>query len=259
MTNPAGRKNNRYAVEVHGRHGFPSVTTVIGVLDKPALSFAAAKETALFAVHQQRQWRHLAPAHAVDKLKRQHRVLWDEKASRGTTVHDLANSWSQGVEVEVPADCLPYMDALEQFYRDWEPRWVEVERTVIYRGERPYGGSFDAIADLVDGRRWILDLKTGSSVWETVALQLAAYRYAEHIGLYDETGDLIGTEPMIPVDACGVIHLRSDGTYGLVPVQAGREEWDYFMACRQLWEFVNTKTKTKRIGEPLPAPKEERV
>ena len=98
---------------------------------------------------------------------------------------------------------------------------------------------------------------TGTSVWDEVALQLAAYRYAEHFGIYDETGDLIGTEPMIPVDACGVIHLRGDGTYGLVPVQAGRDEWDYFMACRQLWEFVNTKTKTKRIGEPLPAPGQE--
>lgn len=249
MTNPAGRKNNRYAVKKKGPHSAPSVTTVLGIINKPALSFAAAKETALLAVNS-RSWRTMNPNHAVDHLKRHHRAVWDAKASRGTLVHDYANSWSQGLEVEVEDDCLPYMDALEQFYTDWRPAWVEVERTVIYAREpNAYGGSFDGIADLADNKRWLLDIKTGTSVWEEVSLQLAAYRYADRMGIYNERGDLIDTEPVVQVDRCGVIHLKADGTYDLVPVRSERAEWDYFMACRRVWDFVNIKDT--RIGPPM--------
>lgn len=257
MTHPAARRNNRYAVELHGRHIAPSVTTVIGVLDKPALAPAAAKETAIYAVTKRHQWQNLSRYEAVDLVKKHHRKIWDEKANRGTVVHELALAWSKGLEVDVTADCVPYIDALERFYLDWHPRWVEAERTVVSNnGDLSYGGSFDGIVDLKDGYRYLIDLKTGKGIWPTTALQLAAYRHAPSMGIYDKTGDLVDLEPMKEVERCAIVHLQGNGSYALVPVEAGNKAYDYFLNCRRLWNFQNTDVSP--LGEPLVAPKEKK-
>ena len=50
MTDPVGRKNGRYAVAIGGKHTAPSVSAIVGLLDKPGLAWGAARETAVFAV-----------------------------------------------------------------------------------------------------------------------------------------------------------------------------------------------------------------
>ena len=154
MTAPTARVRGRYAVEVGGKHTAPSVTGVLGILDKPGLSWGAAKETAIFAVLRRDQWEGLSEAEAIERLRKHHRGVWDDKARRGTAVHHLAHEWARGNEIDVPPDCAPYIDALAQFYADWRPSWVALERSVIYDyGDESYGGSFDAIGELADGRQ----------------------------------------------------------------------------------------------------------
>jgi len=228
---------------------------VLGILDKPGLSWGAARESAIFAVMRRDQWENLPTAEAIERIRKHHRGVWDDKASRGTAVHAMALAWAQGSEIDVPEDCAPYIDALEWFYLDWRPRWVQLERSVIYDiVPNHYGGSFDAIAD-IGGQRWLLDLKTGAAVYPDTSLQLAAYRFASYMGVYDDTGALVDTEPMPAVDACAVLHLQGDGTYELVPMKAGPEEFEFFLHARRLWEW-NAASK-KVIGEPLAAPSVE--
>lgn len=258
MTNPVGRVNGRYATQVGGKPTNPSVTTVLGVLNKPGLPWGAAKETALFAYHHRDEWEDLAPEEAVDRLRKHHRGVWDDKANRGSIVHGLALLWAKGEECDCPPDCGPYMDALERFYDDWAPEWTFCEETVVF--DHPtlgYGGTFDAIADLADGHRWLLDIKTGADVWPETALQLAAYRHATSIAVYGPMGGIEALEPNCEVERCGVIHLRGDGTYGLVPLQAGRREWDWFLDCRRLYEFTTSKVAKSLLGEPLLPPRLE--
>lgn len=257
MTAPIGRRRNRYATKVGGPHHAPSVTTVLGVIAKPALSWGAAKETALFAVLHRSEWEDLSEAEAVERLRKHHRGIWDDKALRGTMVHSLATEWAQGAAVDVPPECVPYIDALEAFYVDWRPSWVQVERTVVHDDETVgYGGTFDAIADLADGKRWLLDIKTGSAIYPEVALQLAAYRGADAMAVFDDKGNLVDTEPLPIVDHCGVIHLQGNGSYSLIPVRAGTEEWQVFLHCRALWTHETTGAKTV-LSEPVEAPKVE--
>lgn len=250
---PAGA---RMTAEGRKYLSYPSVTTVLNVINKPGLPWGAAKETALFAVHHQDEWTGLAPDDAVERLRKHHKGIWTDKAKRGTAVHELAKEWAKGNEVDVPVDFAPFIDALERFYLDREPAWVEVERTVLYRDNvEGYGGTLDAIADLNDGARWLLDIKTGADVWPEAALQLAAYRYAPELAIFDAAGrELIGTDPMPTVDRCGVIHLCDDGTYRLVPIDAGPRELAAFKAARELWQWTTKDAKTV-LGEPVP-PKE---
>lgn len=258
MTAPTARVRGRYATEVGGKHTAPSVTGVLGVLDKPGLSWGAAKETAIFAVLRRDEWDTLTAAEAIERLRKHHRGVWDDKANRGTAVHAMAHDWARGNEIDVPPDCAAYIDALEQFYADWRPTWVALERSVIYPDPIDgYGGSFDAIGDLSDGRRWLLDIKTGASVYPDTALQLAAYRAAPYMGVYDDKGELTGTETMPAVQACGVLHLCDNGSYGLIPMQAGPDEFAFFLHARRLWAWGSASKKV--IGEPLAAPDREAV
>ncbi|HXH55691.1 hypothetical protein, partial [Iamia sp.] len=229
-----------------------------GIMDKPGLPWAAARETAIFAVMRGDEWQHLPPAEAIERLRKHHKGIWDDKARRGTAVHELAHEWARGNEIDVPPGCAPYIDGLAQFYADWRPSWVALERSVIYdHGYLSYGGSFDAIGDLADGQRWLLDLKTGSACYPDTSLQLAAYRHADAMGVYDVKGDLVATHPMPVVDACGVLHLRDDGTYSLIPMEAGPDQFEFFLHARRLWAWGRASKKV--MGEPLAAPSREAV
>lgn len=242
MTNPVGRVRGRYAVQIGGKHTAPSVSTVIGTLNKPGLPWGAARETALFAVFHQEEWAHLDEKDAVDRLRRHHRGVWDDKANRGTIVHDLALQWSRGLEVDVPADCDPYMDALDVFYRENLPEFVEMEQSVIYdEPGHEFGGSFDAVIRFgggpQQGRTLIVDYKTGQRYPIETTLQLSAYRSCPKIGVYDEAGKLVDTRPMVAVDGGAILYLHDDGTYELLEVPANEDAFAVFLQLRDVWAW----------------------
>ena len=242
MTDPIARKGGRYAVKVGGKHTAPSVSTVIGVLNKPGLPWGAARETALFAVFHRSEWADLEPQDAIDRLRKHHRGVWDDKARRGTLVHDLALGWSQGREVDVPAECDPYMDALEAFYGDNRPEFVECEQSVIYDEKgHEFGGSFDALirfgAGEFAGRTLVVDYKTGGRYPIETTMQLAAYRSCKKIGVYVEAGELVSTRPMPATGGGAVLYLHDDGTYELLEVPATGDAFAAFLRLRVVWAW----------------------
>lgn len=259
MTNPIGRVNGKYATAPGNKPTAPSVTSVVGVLDKPGLPWGAAKETALFAIHHRDEWEHLPPDEAYHRLRKHHRGVWDDKRDRGSLIHDLAEQWAAGQEIDCPPDCVLYMDALERFWDDWQPEWLHVERTVVYdHPDLGYGGTFDAIARLGDGATRLLDIKTGERLWPEVRWQLAAYRFAQGMAVFDEIGQFTGTEPVPSVDGCAVLHLKDDGTYELVEVEAGRAEFDEFLHLRRAWTAAQrSKRFEKAVGRRLVVPQPE--
>lgn len=226
----------RYQTVPYQKGTAPSVTTIVGLLNKPGLPWGAAAETALFAIHHQDEWIDLAPDEAYERLRKHHRGVWNDKASRGTVVHDLASMWAKGEAVECPEDCLPYLDALERFYDEQQPSWLHTERSVIYSTPGlDYGGTFDWIADLADGRRVLGDWKTGKRYPIEATLQLAGYRFAEGIGVYSALGGLESIEPMVEVDAAAIVYLHDDGTYELVDVPADQNAHRVFLALRAVY------------------------
>jgi hypothetical protein len=110
----------------------------------------------------------------------------------------------------------------------------------------PYAGTFDLIADLADGNRWLLDIKTGSGVYDSHVLQLAAYRFASH--MLHATGDLV---PMIETDRVGVIHVQPDRVE-LVPVAADREAFATFAHIRAVAQYGTRARAAWKAGEPWP-------
>lgn len=249
-------------VEIKGR----GVTTLLGNgFPKNGLQYWAAKEVATCAVDERDIWEPLAGRArdaAWEYLKEAPFRDRDAAARRGTDVHRLAERLQAGEEVQVPDELVGHVDSYLRFREEWQPTDEIIEGVVINRS-RTYMGTFDSIAMLPGfpgGDRVLYDIKTSrSGVYPEVALQLAAYRYAESY-IPDPDGQC-DEVPMPQVDACAVLHVRADG-YDLVPVDAGPMAFRAFLYVVQTAEFIGTWKEpgwgSGLIGDPVSPPVLER-
>lgn len=222
------------------------VTTILSDgVPKPALTHWAAKAVATFAADNLELIGQLDRDARIDLLKGSPYRDRDAAARRGTEVHALGEKLVSGEEVEVPEELAGHVDSYIKFLDEWnvQPEHVEL---VVGNRKHKYMGSLDLIATLADGQRWLLDIKTTrSGIYSEVALQLAAYRYAEFYT--DGTTE----QPMPQVDACGAIWVRADG-YDLVPVNAGPSTFRTFLYVQQVARFAKGESL---VGDTLNPPK----
>lgn len=242
-------KGHRYVVDGVNYAG-RGVTTLLGDgVNKPALIGWAARVVAEAAVDELDVWlpmlREGKRRSAVEYLKQQRWETSTEAAARGTEVHSLAAQLAAGQEVEVSEVTEGLVDAYLAFRADWQPT-DELSEVMVVNRTHVYAGTLDLICTLEGWRvdrgsrpaRVLIDLKTGASgVYPEVALQLAAYRYAE-VMLPDLEGDAEDEQPMPQVDHCAVLWLLDDGSYQLKPVQADERAFRTFLYAAELAAFV---------------------
>jgi hypothetical protein len=214
---------------------FPSVTTILGALNKPALVGWGIKSVAEGAVARHDELAAMLASDGPDATIRWLKGLpygdRDRAADLGSTVHAAIEGLILGSEVEWPTSTQAHRIQFDRFLAAYEPTFEASEATV-YSRTHGYAGTLDFIAS-IGGRTYLGDVKTGKGVYDDVALQLAAYRYADFIGLPD------GTEaPMPPVDGCVVLHLRPDG-YVLHEVRADETTHRAFLYVREAWRWQN--------------------
>lgn len=199
--------------ETHPNTIVPSVTGIVGLLDKPFLRQWTANEC---AKHVQES---VVPGQVLDEvqvaqLTQAARYAWKQKRDRAQTVGSIVHDWAEefiGRMVEgQDAPELPVAPqartGVEAFLRWWESAGLEplaVERMAFHPGEM-YVGTFDLLAKSGD-RTILVDYKTGSGVYEEHHFQTAAYVLA-----LEEEG--------IAVDQRLLVHLDRDS--GLVTPHA---------------------------------------
>lgn len=249
MIKRVNRGRNHSYIDTDTGEKIPGVTTILGDgLPKPALITWAGNVTAEYAVDHWDELAELSPSAKLKTLRDARYADRDAAANRGTDVHNLAERLSHGEQVDVPDVLAGHVEACVRFLDDWHVQPILTEAVVVSYQHR-YAGTLDLIADLNDGRRLLLDYKTGrSGVFPDTALQLAAYRYAEKYRI----SNIAPESPLPEVDGCAVVHIRHDG-YSLVPVDTGPEVFRTFLYVQQLWQWVNDQSKTV-IGDALGAP-----
>lgn len=246
MTNPKlARSTSTGRVYTHPLTGetVPSVTTVIGVLNKPALVPWAAKMAAEYADKQWAVLSELSSVERIDLIKRAHSRRSGSAADLGTAVHDAVDAWCTDRPMPSWAEGVaPFMDQFVDFLEQRKPTFLRNEITVWNRTEG-YAGTFDWIAD-INGKTTLGDTKTGSGVYGEVALQLTALARAEFILHPDGT-----EEPLPAIDLMGVLHLRPK-SWALVPVECSDASWDAFRAAITLrrWKL---ETEPNVLGPRL--------
>jgi hypothetical protein len=241
----------------------PSVTTITGILDKPALAPAAARETALWAAIHARELVEdgLPEAEWVEACKGAHRKVWNVSRDNGTMLHAAVMPMLRGEpmplsvdlygrETPVPDEVRDMATQAARFMDAWDVSPVAVE-ALVYSDRFYYGGRFDAVADLGDGRRWLLDWKTGKGVWPEACLQLNAYAFASHYVRPEDSVDV----PMedLGIEAAGVVWVRPT-SWELVPVSLDMKlEYGTFLSAQSVWRWKNAGDG-RHVYPPLAKP-----
>lgn len=212
---------------------YPTVTTILGVISKPALVYWAGKVVAEEAVRRVQAGEPLDARELAGEPSRQR----DKRGDIGSIVHSVLETLAAGGVVglaQIPAEARSVAESIVAWFEDVKPKILVSEATVVREGAPRYAGTLDMVAEF-DGKRMLLDVKTSKGVYREVALQLAAYRYADYIAL--ASGE---TQEIPEVDECGVLHVTSMGAK-LVPMEVGEREREAFLSAARLWEWVNDK------------------
>lgn len=244
-----GNKFHSYKIDDKAAIG---VTTALKGIPKDALVPWAAREVASYVVDNIYDVKRMLDSGGkyptIDFLKGIPNQKRDTAAVRGTAVHALAEKYIRGEEIEVPEDIQPYVEGYAAFINDWSPVSIHEELVVANRTHM-YAGTLDSIQDIPKIGRVLVDYKTSRGVYGEVALQVAAYRYAE-VYLDDDGNE----HDMPPVEDTLVLHIQP-GTYDLIPLIADETTFEkYLTAQRNYLANVQSKKLDKLLGVPMSRP-----
>ena len=169
-------------LEKQGDRIYPSVTTLLGTLAKPALTTWLQETALLTSIDNppRAAETHIEWARRVIKIAREQTM---EKADAGTAIHDALELYFKGIETkaQLGIEFLPMCEAVDAALTAYCGRqaWTPEESFVNER--IGYGGKCDLYS-----QDWVVDFKTKDTNadvakargWEEQAMQLAAYRHA---------------------------------------------------------------------------------
>ncbi len=208
MTNVPVRRMGYY--EIDGRF-LPSVTTVLRVIDKPALMRWAAMQAAKAVLMDPTKYS--TPEKAASAIYE----IGDVAMSRGSEVHKVAELYADayiaGKTDEFTSDN-PYFPAIRAFFSTMRPEVIYREIRVVNL-EQGYAGTADLIAR-VGPKTYVIDYKTGKAVYPEARLQVEAYRQCMLAILQD--GTRLSMYPM--ADAGAVVLFKDDGTFAWTETMA---------------------------------------
>lgn len=135
---------------------YPSVTTILSIINKPGLNF----------------WRGKLGNREAEEISKEAREL-------GTQVHAGCRRINEG---GMPDDENPRVQELLISYFSWFRDAVEevyLVETPVFSHRYRYAGTPDMVCRLRgDTCRTLMDIKTSKSIWEDMELQLAGYELA---------------------------------------------------------------------------------
>ncbi|WP_223772958.1 PD-(D/E)XK nuclease family protein [Streptomyces sp. 135] len=243
----------------------PGVTSIISMLPKQDFlgpwQAGMAADLAIDSFDYLREMAARDRAGARRYLSGAARRYTEARSKLGSRAHDAFERLMNGEELDyVHSDIVNHVRFFREFLAAVNPELVRAE-DVAWSYEHNYAGSFDAIL-----RVWVeaggptgvritpdrsgtpilimVDYKTSKSTYSDVALQLAAYRYADVV--IDPQGN---EEPMPEVNSAAVLHITDEG-WSFKGVRADRQVFNAFLTLRRTFDWVRTDSKDV-IGSAL--------
>ena len=202
----AGKKYLAYHI---GDRKVPSVTQVLGIIDKPGLL----------------EW---SCRLGIKEANRQR----DDAGKFGHEVHDAIEVWATRDDRPIPQHVQKALGWFIEWSEQYVEEWVCFEQAVFH-DELLYAGTSDAFAIMKGSRKLVLvDFKTSKSMRDTYDLQVAAYLNAtriEHPGI-----------DLSKVDGAIILHMnRKSEKWEAHPVQDLPGKWEAFKAALTLYKWRN--------------------
>jgi hypothetical protein len=183
----------------------------------------------------------------------------DAAGRRGSNVHYLTEQYDKGFEcrlldeqtgqplysIEEWAMFERYVDFTQRF----NPTHELIEQQVL-SPQLGFAGTIDRVT-VIDGKRYLLDIKTSNGIYNSYWLQVAAYRQALLI------------EAKIITDGVAILWLnaktRTNGKKGdmqgvgwqMVTKEDTTEDWQLFQAVQKLWLAEHKDDKPKQFSYTL--------
>ena len=162
-------KGKRYYL-INGKK-FPSVTTIISLLDKPAILHWAIRKTIEYLKKFEGK---KITSEILELAENRYKYLKNAAAEKGTDIHKVVEYYLR--TGYIPAS---FPTALGNFI-DWKDKvdyyHLESEKLVInYKYQ--YAGRIDLLGK-IKNIPYIIDLKTSKNIWISHKLQISAYKYA---------------------------------------------------------------------------------
>lgn len=215
------------------------VTTITGVIDKPNLIPWASK----MACNHMREYlkegekytmEELMPI--IDEAQEKHNTTKNKAATTGSMIHDWAEKFAKAKankeKIEIPkTEDEQYLNGIMAFldwYNDNKVSITEAER-VVYSKKHGFVGTLDAVAE-IDGKKYLIDYKTSSGVYDEMKFQVSAY-YKAYI---EETGEALA-------GAFIVRFGKDDGEFEAHAINKGDLVKNYktFKACQVVKKRLN--------------------
>ena len=125
-------------------------------------------------------------------------IIARKAADEGTQVHDAIERYLQGEKItwmdengysKYSLDIWKMVLKFHEFWSKYKPTLIESE-IHLFSDKYVYAGTCDLVIE-IDGKKWLLDIKTSNSLHTSYDLQLSAYAQAWN-ELYEEKIDKIG-------------------------------------------------------------------
>jgi hypothetical protein len=161
----------------------PSVTTILNVINKPALIPWAVRTTVDYiGTHLDELKNSLTAGQANDifnEAKQASKAVSQEAMDIGTQVHEAIECFFKGEAYDLTTMPDPARKAYSSFL-DWVngARFkCEATEVRLYNEQDNYAGTCDAVGT-IDGDVVLIDFKTGSGIYPEATLQVSAYARA---------------------------------------------------------------------------------
>lgn len=250
-------KGSRWYTTPNGQE-YPSVTTILSVIAKPALiAWSAKVEREMVTNVSAQLYEDIAGTPKMSRLAYLNSLqarLGQEKAHTrelakagdiGSQIHSLIEWTLRASLMEEPGPSPSICDKAQWGFMAWED-WkksvnlkpVHVEQTV-WSDRYGYAGTMDLLAH-VNGVLTVLDWKSGKAIYPESCLQNAAYRHAiREMGHGDPAQGIIVRLPKVDTDP--------DFEVKVCPPEEPCLE--VFLNAKRLWEWAE-KNDTYKPAEP---------
>ena len=216
---------------------YPSVTTILGVIDKPAIKRWALNEMGNRVganLTKVKDGNMVLDQKIIDWIvqdgKKIHEKISKEAMDIGSRVHELIQEYfmtgyfSNGLIQKEPEEVQSCLLAFWDWLKDTGFEMVETEQMVFSRKYK-FAGTLDAVGKM-GTKSTLIDFKSSKGIWDEYYLQVAAYSMA-----YQEM-----TENKI--DESYVVRFgKLDGAFEVKEIGDINQHFEAFLAAKKLWEW----------------------